>query len=65
MLTDTLTTTMPITYTILTVPSGGYVTVEARVTYGEIMVSGLLVFLIAIALWVLAYTAAQRGGLRR
>jgi hypothetical protein len=39
--------------------------VQASITYGDIITSGLLVFLIAIGLWVLAYMAAQRGGLRR
>jgi hypothetical protein len=49
----------------LILPSGGIAEATAVVTYGDIITSGLLVFLIAIGLWVLAYTAAQRGGLRR
>lgn len=63
MLTETITitNTMPITYTVLDVPSGSYVTVQATLTYGDIMVAGLLVFLIGSVLFALAYAASRKG----
>jgi hypothetical protein len=61
MITDTLTNTMPLTYTVVSVPSGSYVTVQATMTYGDIITSGLLVFLIGCVVFALVYGASRKA----
>jgi hypothetical protein len=45
----------------LDLPSGGVADVTAVATFGEIMVAGLLVFLIGAVLFALAYAASRKG----
>lgn len=59
MYTDTLTTTNGITYTVLNVPSGGYVTVQASLTYGDIMVTGMLIMVLALLLFGFLYLGSR------
>lgn len=61
MYTDTMTTTNPITYTVINVPSGSYVTVQASLTYGDIMVTGMLIMVLAVLLFGGLYLASRKA----